>query len=138
MGEVAANITINLSEIAGKVVSIDPTAVVQEICSKWDDAIYSSWNFIFIMLMLHIAFVGISVRWPKFLAFKLRRKELKFVKTLFKGNPEAYKQLQRFGLTYIDAYEGSIVKIIANVMQKAMWFRIIQIWLNLKFRYHLI
>lgn len=116
---------------------IDPADYVSQICSAWTSSVYGTITFSIIMIALITTFTYLSRRYPN-KNIIIKQKEFPFAHRLKQSNPGLYKLLDWIGLTGISAAQRNLFVICANISEKAMWFRIIQLWLNLKFKYGVI
>lgn len=104
-------------------------------CALFNQEIYGGYQFLFVMLIISTIFMFLSKKWGHLVEIKYV--EMKFTRKHVKS-PKIFNILKKLGLTtwYVKGF--NIFSFIAFVAEHAMFFRIIQLFFNLKFRYGVI
>lgn len=132
-------------------------AAVQQ-CSRWNQIDYGNYTFFIAMIILNTLLLGLSRRYPKLLNQKIKKNEFPFYIFLKRYVNDDYLDgynnkrhpilkkvfnglilfLEKTGLHFQDEREFNLLQSASKVCELALYFRIIQFYLMLKFTYHLI
>lgn len=115
---------INSSEYL-HVTNANVISCVKDVCVQWYRGVYVSYYFLFVMIIVKVLAESLNNHYPKLFKITIKEKKL-----------SDNKILKAVGLGKISANSTTLFNVIANIAEKSMWFRIIQIFFVLKFQYH--